>query len=340
MMNHLHARTGLLLIGVFFLFGIFSACESTLMREFNHHMSGSDLNSAKSVVQQQLSRNGQNPEANYLMGNLLSREQNYAEANTYFDKSLKRSSVYREHIDYLRERNYTEEFNQGVEAYQNNRHERAVRQFELALQIFPDRVEAYPLLAKSRSELGQPDLAETAYRACLEFEPAHLECGLNLSEMLVEQERYTDVISVAGPLSREHPEDWRPYRLLTDAYLQTSQYDRAEESFSNLISKQNRYDNLKQFALSLYNKGEIRRAEPYLVSCLERNATDPDILQVLAGIYLDSGNYELVIDAGNRLLDADPQNSSIKAKLMIAYELTGDIDRYKEMQAELGLNEE
>ncbi len=303
-------------------------------------MSGSDLNRAKGVVQQQLSRNGQDPEANYLMGNLLSREQNYAEANTYFDRSINRSSVYREHIEFLRERNYRVEFNDGIEAHQNNRYERAVRQFELALQVFPDRVEAYPLLAKSRAKLGQPDLAETAYRACLEFEPAHLECGLNLSEMLIEQELFSDVISVAGPISREHPEDWRPNRLLTDAYLQTSQYDRAEEAFSDLISKQNSYDNLKQFALSLYNRGEVRRAEPYLVSCLERNATDPVVLEVLAGIYLDSGNYELVIDAGNRLLDSDPQNSSIKAKLMIAYELTGDIDRYKEMQAELGLNEE
>lgn len=341
MTDHLQSGAGHLLFGVLFLFlfGLFSACESTLMREFNHHMSGNDMNNAKGVVQQQLSRNGQDPEANYLMGNLMSREQNYAEANTYFDRSLNRSSVFREHIEYLRERNYRIEFNEGIEAQQNNLHPRAARQFELALQVFPDRVEAYPLLAKSRQELGQTGEAETAYQACLELDPAHSECGLHLASLLYESGRFDEAYQTADRLSNHHPEEWRIYRLKTDASLRTEQYDRAEAAFSRLTELNPNYNFTKQFAVTLFNEGQIRRAEPHLVNCLEQQPNDSDILQILAGIYLDSGNYNLVIEAGNRLLNRDPNNNSIKAKMMIAYELTGDIDRYREMQKELGLNE-
>ncbi len=329
----------LVLPGWFFLFSL-TACESALMREFNHHMAGNDQQTAQRIVQQELSRDGQNPEANYLMGNLLSQQKQYNEANIYFDRSLNRSSVYREHIRFLKERNFRMEFNRGVELYQTDQFSRAAEHFELALQIYPNHNEVFPQLGKIYEELGRNDDAETAYRSCIENDPSHLECGLSLSSLLYENRRFEEAAQIAEQVSRHYPEDWRGYRLQTDARLAARQFDRAETAFEELYSRARSYRHIKHFALTLYNEREIRRAEPFLVRCLEQRPNDPEVLQVLAGIYLDSGNYGLVIDAGNRVLNSDPNNNSIKAKMMIAYELLGDIDRFKEIKQELGLREE
>ena len=322
---------------ILLFFCVLAACESTLMREFNHHMSGNDLRSAHSVLDRELAGNPNNAEANYLKGNLLSREKQYTEANRFFDRSLSSSSVYREHIDYLRERNYRIELGEGLDAQELNRNERAVQQLRLASQIFPDRTEPLPLLGRAYEELDRTGEAADTYGECLRLESSHYECGIRLAELEAGSNNYNRVIELAGNLRAEYPEDWRPLQLLTEAYMETGRYEEAEGTLTALLSIQNSYRTLKNTALAFYNHGEIRRAEYYLRQCLSQQPNDKDVLQTLTDIYLNSRNYELVIEAAERLLRSEPENQTVRAKLMIAYELIGDLDNYKKLRDELEL---
>lgn len=313
------------------------ACESTLMREFSHHMAGNDLHSTQTLLERELAVNPNNAEANYLMGNLLSRQQQYEEANRYFDRSLDNSAVFREHIAYLRERHYRTEINAGLDARESGQHAQAVRRFGLAVEIFPDRPLAYPLLGDSHESLHQTDEAISTYESCVRVDPDHYECGLNLAELHFRRNNFDRVIELTEHLRINHPEDWRTLKLLTDARLGAAHYDRAEQTLSALNRTRYDYSFHKNFAVTLYNLGEVRRAEPHLRQCLSRRPDDKDILKTLSSIYLESRNYELVIEAAERLLEMEPQNRAVKAQLMIAYELIGDLDNYKILKEELDL---
>lgn len=330
------AGQALVLPGCLFLyFIILTACESTLMREFNHHMSGNDLQSSHRMLDRELASNPNNTEANYLKGNLLSRQKEYSDANEYFERSLSSSSLFREHITYLKERNYRSEFNTALEAQENSQHELAARHYNLALSIYPEKTEPMPLLGAAYETMERTDDAAVIYKRCLSLAASHYECGLRLAEIEFNRNNYTETIRLATELRESYPEDWRPLQLLTEAYMESSQYELAESSFSVLRRLQNSYRTLKNTAISFYNRGEVRRAERYFRECLAQQPNDTDVLRALSSIYLDSRNYELMIEAGNRLLQIEPNNRTVKAQLMIAYELTGDLDNYKALQEEL-----
>jgi tetratricopeptide (TPR) repeat protein len=325
----------LMFIGTLFL--LLTACESALMREFNHHMSANDIQSTQQLLDRELAADPNSAEANYLMGNLLTRQQQYSDANTYFERSFRISSVYREHINYLRERNYRTEFNTALDALHQEQFERASRYLNRAAEIFPERKDTYPVLGRTYRQLGQNGDAEQAYRTCISLEPAHYECGINLAEMLYRQHQYDEVINLTTILRDHHPEDWRSIQLLTDAYLKNGQFDEAESAFSDLRSYQSDLNYLRHFAFTLYNNDEFHRSERYLIMYLQSQPHDSDVLRTLSSMYLDSGNYELVIEAGKRLLSVEPNDRTVKAKMMVAYELLGDLDNHKAMQEALGI---
>jgi len=310
------------------------------MREFNHHMAGNNLEASNRVIDQELRANPNNAEANYLKGNLLYRQENFSEGNEHFERSLNTSSRFREHITYLQERNYRDELENGIEAFEADNDSRAVRHLARAAEIAPDRHELYPVLGRAHENLGQVSSAEEAYDTCLSLDSDHQKCGLNLAELYYEEERYESVIPLGNRLSAAYPEDWRPLKLLTESHLELGEFEQAETSLERMRSLRNDYNTLKNSAIHFYNNGETERAEHYLRECLVMQPRDADVLKALTEIYLNSRNYDLVIEAGERLLGVEPNNRTVKAQMMIAYEITGDIDRYNELQQELGLTGE
>lgn len=318
---------------------LFISCESALMRDYNHHMAGNDLRSARNILNEELDRNPNSAEANYLMGNLLSQEQEYEEANKYFERSLNASSVYKEHIEYLKERNYRTEFHEGLDAWNEDRLQRTVQKMNLASQVFPGRVEVYPILGNAYEEIGQPKDAQQAFMTCLTYDEANYECGLNLANSYYQNSQYNDAITFINDFSEHFPDNDKLLKILTYSYFETNQLDEAEKTFTTYSTIQNSYDDLKQFAVELNNIGEIYRAEEYFRQCLERMPKDEEVLRALSSIYLETGNYRLMVQANERLLSMDPDNEALKKRLMLSYELYGDIDNYKALKSELGLDE-
>lgn len=309
------------------------------MRDYNHHMAGTDIQSARQLLNQELNKNQDSPEANYLMGNLLSREQDYEEANTYFERSLNASSLYREHIEYLKERNYRTEFHEGLDAWNDERFPRTIQKMNLANEVFPGRVEVYPILGNAYEEVGQTNDAQAVYWDCLTYDESNYQCGLHLANSYYKNGDYNEAITFITDFSEQYPNNANLLKVLLYSYFETGRLDEAEQIFDNYSNAQNSYDELKQFAVELNNIGEIYRAEKYFRECLERKPKDKDVLSALSSIYLDTGNYRLMVQANERLLSMEPDNEILKKRLMLSYELYGDIDNYKAIKSELGLDE-
>lgn len=315
------------------------ACESSVMREYNHHMAGNDTRSAGQMLEQVLSQNPNSPEANYLMGNLLSRQKQYAQANTYFERSLNASSMYREHIDYLKERNFRLEFNDGLDAWSQERWPRTVQQMTYAREIFPNRIEVYTVLGDAHKELGQPEQEQEAYTSCLSYSESDFRCGLNLANSFYTNNQFREAIETATYLLEEYNQNTNLLKLIAYSHLELGDYEMSNEVFDRLIDIRFNYEATKQYATELNNKGEIYQAERYYRRCLEQMPRDKDVLSALSSIYLETGNFRLMVQANERLLSMDPENTSLKKNLMLSYELYGDIDNYRAIRSDLGLDD-
>jgi len=333
-MGHKNSVTVLFVI----LLLLTSACESAVMREFNYHMAGNDSRSAESMLQNELSSDPDNAEANYLMGNLLSRQKQYSQANTYFERSLNTSSMYREHIEYLKERNYRLEFNTSLDAWNQQRWPRTVEFAHYAREIFPNRIEVYHLLGSAYNELDEPENEQNAYITCLSYVETDYQCGLNLTKSYYSNRQYQEAIETATHMLEEYSNNTNFLKLLAYSYFELEDFDRSEEAFEKLLSVRFNYATVKQYATELNNIGEIYRAERYFRRCLEYAPRDEEVLSALASIYLETGNFRLMVQANERLLSMDPNNRDLKKNLMLSYELFGDIDNYRALRSQLGLD--
>ncbi len=319
-------------------FLILVSCESAVMRDFNTLMAGNNVPAAKQMLNERLSENSGDAEANYLMGNILMREKEYQQAIAYFDRSLSSSSMYREHIEYMKERSYRIEIIEANSAWVDERYYRTIHSLNQAKHIYPDRVELYRFLGIAYKQTEQVDEAKTSYRSCLNLEPDNVECGLNLAVLYQENGQYPEAISLSHDFLDDDPDNSGFIKTLAYAYLESGDLDRAEEVFESLLEVSFRYLTLRQFANELNNMGEIYRAERYYRRCLEVRPLDQEVLNALSYIYMETGNFRLMVEANERLLLIDPDDDSVKKNLMLSYELYGDIDNYRALRSELGLD--
>lgn len=324
------------------LLGFLLGCETTLMRDFNHHMAGNDREAAKEVLEAGLSENPNDPEANYLMGRLLVLEEEYDEANTYFNRSLDASNVYHDHIEYLKESNFREHYNDGLDAWEEDDLREAVRNLNYASTIYPDRIESYPVLGKAYYNLEEFEQAREVFQRCLSMEDMHLECGLNLANTNFALENYERSLEIGYTFLDEHPRNNTALKLLVYSYFELERYDESEEAFREYQDAQRfrqDYEALKQFATEFYDAEEIYRAESYFKECLELDPEDKEVLEALSSIYLETGDYHLMVEANERLLTLEPENQYVKQNLLLGYELIGDKENYEKMKTELGLED-
>ena len=317
---------------------IFS-CESSLKREFNHAMSTNDTRSAKESAERTLRANPNDPEANYLMGKVLAIERNYPEAKDYFGRSMEAAPVYREQIDHILERSYRSEFNAATAARRKQQYETAISFYQTALQIYPDNPDPYPLIGESYKKLGQYEQAQEAFQKCQPVQRFRRLCGTNLAISYFKNQQFEQAKIVSMQHLENYPRDRNLLKVAAYAHLENGDIEIADSIFSRYIDSGFTYDALKQFATELNNAGEIYRAESYYTLCLRFYPSDKEVLSALSSIYLETGNYHLMVQANERLLSLEPENTAHKERLMLAYELVGDIDNLRVMQYELGIME-
>jgi len=325
----------LLLLGLLLLF---FACESTLKREFTIAMSGEDLQLAKEHVGNALATDPSNPEALYLMGKIHLKERNYPQAKSYFERSLNAAPTFEEEIAHHLEASYRREFNAGNSAWERGNFETAIRHLDAAIQIFPERWEPYPVKGESHKHLGQYPQARQAFQQCVSVPRLQRFCSTNLAISYFRDGQFQEAKRTARQYLSLFPEDRNLLKIAAYASLETGNVADGEAFFSRYIKAGATYDAVLQFATELNNKGEIYVAERFFTLCLKTNPNDKTVLTALSSIYLETGNFDLMVQANERLLLLDPDNRDHKEMLLLAYELAGDTESYRIIQSELDHN--
>lgn len=299
-------------------------CESTLMKEYNLAEEERNHAAARQAVERVLAVNPGEPEANFLMGKILLEQRNYTEANPYFERSLEASPLFRERIEYLIEMSYLTEFNAAISAWENDDYELSARLLHKALEVKPGAVEVYPVLGQAYKNIEQYPSAQSAFRECVPVDRFRRLCSTNLAVSLFRNNQFEEANRVAKENMRFLPYDRNLVKIVAYSYLEMQRFDEAEEFFSRYMRFGFTYDALKQFATELNNFGEMVRAEEYLVLCLQYEPHDEEVLEALSTIYLETGNYDLMVQANERLLALYPENHVFRERLALANELASD----------------
>lgn len=313
----------LCVILVLFLLG----CESTLMKEYNLAVEERNHSAARQSVERALTSNPGEPEANFLMGKILMEQRNYTVAKPYFERSLEASPLFRERIEYLVEMSYLTEFNSAVSAWEDNDYGLSATYLQKALEVKPEAVEVYPVLGQAYKNMGQYTSAQAAFRECVPVDRFRRLCSTNLAVSLFRNNQFEEANRVARENMSYLPYDRNLVKIAAYSYLEMQRFDEAEDFFTRYMRFGFTYNALKQFAAELNNYGEMVRAEEYLVLCLQYEPHDKEVLEALSTIYLETGNYDLMVQANERLLALNPESIVFRERLALAYELASDRNR-------------
>jgi len=319
-----------LILIAFLLF--IGSCESSFTRLYHHHMSAGDSESAILLLREELEKNSNNVDANYFMGSHLLKTRSYIEANTYFNQSTQLSFKHADQIEYLRDRHYRLEYNRGIDHFLAHEYKEAAQYFEKANEIIPGKQQTYLALGQSHYGDGNNAAAISVMKSCLEVYAQNYECSVWLIKSLYMQGDFESVKTLATQFANFHRNNLEFTKALIFSHLEMGENDLADRKFMDYFKIEKDFQFLKEFAIELFNKQDYVKAEKLLKEYFKFNSSDEDVLQALSYVFLEFRDYQLLVQVNKILYERSPYDRGRAQRLMISYELLGDMDSYKFMK--------
>jgi len=295
-----------------------------------------------------------------LLGSLHIEQQQFEKAVYYFERSYK-SFTYREHIDYLIERNFNVEYSKGVDFFDVKELGNAIKHFNNTTKLKPEDQEAYLMLGISQSLFGMTNEGIESFQKCLKFNPKSFQCSWNLSRLYHNTQDYQNAITTILRYLNHDPSNIQLLWVLINNYLDSRFYDEAERSFQQIREHymtseflrqgavlesiplpamgspihQSLIGYVKQIGFRFYELGEYNRAIPYLKESVNREPTDVSLRRTLNQAAFYGQDYVTLSQSGQKLLELVPNDKSTQAQLIISFEKTGDLDNLKRLKSKM-----
>lgn len=202
------------------------------------------------------------PFAHGLLGEVLSRLQQYEEAGLQYQEATRINPKW-----------ITPWLNWATAALSQKKPDVAVQVAQEALKANPDSEEVYMLLASAHSEQGQLDLAILDYEATLRVNPKNLLAANNLAVLLVDHKGDPASLQKAFGLSREFEKD-APHPLFIDTLgwvrFKMGQQDEAIRLMKNAVAKSPDMSVLNyHLGIAFFQSGQRAEARTYLSKALK-----------------------------------------------------------------------
>jgi tetratricopeptide (TPR) repeat protein len=335
-----------------------TACESTLSREFNLLMSTRDYARSEQLLLNKLQTNPDHAESNYLLGFLYAEQRQFAKAMLHFDRSEK-SFSYREHIAYIKERNYNIEFSKGIDSIEKKNPNQAILHFQNATALNPSAFESFLMLGIAQSISGKSSDGIISLTTCLELNPKSYECTWNLSKLYYSAGNYSRSVQILDDFLNHTPNNPQLIWIKINNHLESGDISRAERSFQELrmyfmseksllqsvsgvggvvqqsvdFASQSLIEYIKQFGFRLYELKIYDRSVVYLNESVSRFPSDIQLRRTLNLAAFYAEEYKILAESGQKLLEQIPGDKPTQAQLLIALEKTGDIDKLRVLQS-------
>ncbi len=194
--------------------------------------------------------------------------------------------------------------------------EKALTEYQTALNLEPHRAEIYQGLGDVFVGLGQWQEATDAYQKALDLNPNLDSVNHNLGDVLLKLERYEDAVSAYQKAIALNPNFSWSYNNLGDALRELQRWDEAAQAYQNAIKLKS------DFALSHHNLGYVlvkkEKLEDAIAAYKKAIELDPNFVWSyynLAGSFEQLGHWDEAVEAYRQALKIQPDLPDVEEKL-------------------------
>jgi Tfp pilus assembly protein PilF len=208
-------------------------------------------------------------------------------------------------------------FKTAESAFEERRYAEATKMFEVYVQRRPENAWGHYMLGLSAWKSGDLELARSAFERAITLDPKHVKTLLNLSRVLLEQDRASDALVRVTAAVEIDPESAESHRMMGRVRSALRQSDAAIESYRVALSiEPNDGWSMNNMGLLLIQRERYEEALLPLARAVQLRPDAP-VFQNNFGIALErTGHYVAAREAYCAALVAD--KSYVKASLSLA----------------------
>ena len=202
----------------------------------------------------------------------------------------------------------------------------------LARHLNPRNSDAQMLAAQMLESLEQYTLADEAYGAIAEDDPAFLSAQLGRAQALSRAGDPDTAIARLQEIAADHPEALSVHSTLGDLLRREERFDEAVTAYERAIDlvetpEQRHWVLFYTYAISLERAGRFEEAEPWFRRTLEFVPDNPSVLNYLGySLIEERRNLDEALDMIERAVEGDPNSGYITDSLGWAFYRLGRYD--------------
>jgi Flp pilus assembly protein TadD len=197
-------------------------------------------------------------------------------------------------------------FADGEQAYAAGRYGEAAAVFARYTEDRPDNAWGHFMFGLSAWKSGDPGGAEHAFGTALSIDPGHVKSRLNLSRVLIEQDRVDEALDQLMEAGDIEPMNGEVQRLLGRAFSEQGKAGEAIDAYRRAIALDERDAwSMNNLGLIFLNQGKAREAAPLLAKAVEIRKDVPAFHNNLGMALEHTGDFGKAAEAYSGALAAD-----------------------------------
>ena len=204
--------------------------------------------------------------------------------------------------------------NRGASLLQEQRYDAAIKEFKRAAALDPESTDAYIIMGRTYSLIGQPEDAIAAFQKAIKIDPASVDARTYLAGALVGAQRYGEAEAQYKAVINLDGSAVAPHSSLGSLYLLMERYAEAETQFQK-VGTMSPLDPNSYYNLGLtYNKqGRYTEAVSQFERVLGLQPQSVDAIAELAYSYLGLGQEDKATTQATTLWNMDTNESWVRA---------------------------
>jgi tetratricopeptide (TPR) repeat protein len=216
-----------------------------------------------------------------------------------------------------------EHIKKGLDYANSNDYDRAVKEFENALKLFPKDEDALFNLGFVYADMQQYGPAYDIFKKLVNINPHHIEAFNNLGLLFARQGKYTDAVSVYEKGVEHNPGAAVLYNNLGNVYYDTGKYEKALQMFKKAGDLDPVFsERLYHLGIDSFIKGSggMDDAIAKLQESVKQNVNKAKTVHDLGVAYLERHMEDKAIDSFIKALNIDPNYLSAYVNLGYTYQ--------------------
>ena len=316
---------------------LLTSCQSTAVTSAKVYMQQSNWDKAIEQCKLAVEMNPSDAEAYFVMGEAYNKKKMYLEANDALVKCSKLSPTPARaaEIKNLRDNIWVSLFNQGVNHIKAGKIDDAVKSFDEAIAVEPQKLEAYKNKAYAYSQARNDSMAIVTYKSALAVDSTDNEILNFLGTLYYRTQKYDLAIETLQKVINNSDPGDKLYSeaLLTIAYAYdlSGDSDKALATYESALEKDpNNKDLWFNLARLLFMQEKYDEAIDGFKKVLESDPNDFDTYMNIGNAYLKLEKFDEAVPYYEKAIELQPDNPNAWNNAGIAYVRSGQADKGKE----------